>query len=196
MVSSAESQKALDNDFKLKKSRYILYTGSLEERYGLGELLEAFSLAGIEDCDLVICGDGNYREEIIKMGRVNEKIKYLGSLPRERALDLQRDATLLVNPRPSSGDFTKFSFPSKTMEYLLSGTPVLMRPLPGLIPEFEDLVFLDSEQTVQSLSAKMREILDLAPEIIKEKTEKAIKYLAETKTEIVQTADFCHEIDQ
>ena len=62
------------------------------------------------------------------------RIEFLGMLPRTDVLELQSKATILVNPRQPVGDFTKYSFPSKTIEYMASGTPLLMYKLPG-IPE-------------------------------------------------------------
>jgi glycosyltransferase involved in cell wall biosynthesis len=59
-------------------------------------------------------------------------------------LSLQRQATVLVNPRGGTAEFTKYSFPSKIMEYLLSGTPAVIRRLPGIPEEYgEHLQFVD-----------------------------------------------------
>ncbi|MBI9107200.1 MAG: glycosyltransferase family 4 protein [Spirochaetales bacterium] len=194
MVSSIEAGRAITENLNIEKRNYILYSGSLEERYGLKDLLDAFILADIESFDLIICGEGSYREEVENKSMAYNSIKYLGSLPRVEVIELQRNATLLVNPRSTSGDFTRFSFPSKTMEYFLSGSPVLMRPLPGIFPEFEDFVFLDYEQTVESLASSMKYILALPAEEIKIKTRKAIEYIAQTRTESVQTAAFCKHL--
>ena len=37
-----------------------------------------------------------------------------------------------VNPRQNNEEFTKYSFPSKTMEYLASGVPVVAYKLDGI----------------------------------------------------------------
>lgn len=59
------------------------------------------------------------------MATKDRRIQYLGSIPHDEILQLQRTASLLVNPRTPEGIYTKYSFPSKTMEYLASGTPTL-----------------------------------------------------------------------
>ena len=45
-------------------ARYILYTGTLQYRYGIGDLLSAFKHIDDGDVGLVICGDGEAVEEI------------------------------------------------------------------------------------------------------------------------------------
>ena len=56
----------------------------------------------------------------------------MGCVTNDEIVRLQCEATLLVNPRPSDKEFCKYSFPSKTIEYMASGTPVLMTKLPGV----------------------------------------------------------------
>ncbi len=60
-------------------------------------------------------------------------------------IEAERRAWLLVNPRPAEEEFTKYSFPSKTMEYLASGTAVLTTRLPGMPAEYLDHVLTIDE---------------------------------------------------
>src|SRR5690606_28854588 len=96
----------------------ILYTGTLAKRYGIVHLLEAFALIKDQDYRLWICGDGDARDEVNEKVRMDPRITYFSQISRERVLKFQKKATVLVNPRKSEGEFTKYSFPSKTMEYL------------------------------------------------------------------------------
>lgn len=57
-------------------------------------------------------------------------------------------ATLLVNSRFTIEEFTKYSFPSKNMEYMASGTPLLTTKLPGMPQEYYPYVFLFDEETI------------------------------------------------
>jgi len=113
----------------------ILYTGTLAKRYGIINLVKQFHKIEGKDFELLICGAGDGEEEIIEYRNKDSRIKLLGQLPRKDILDLQRKASLLVNPRMPE-EFTKFSFPSKTMEYFASGTPVLMYRLEGIPAEY------------------------------------------------------------
>ena len=139
--------------------RYILYTGTLAARYGIQTLVKAF--AGISDPSvrLYICGEGDSRPMIEEYACKDSRIIYKGQVTREEALMLQKDAMLLVNPRTSEGDFTKYSFPSKNMEYLASGVPALLYKLPGIPDEYYEYCFSLSETGVEALRNMLEDIL-------------------------------------
>ena len=52
-----------------------------------------------------------------------------------------RRADVLVNPRPNEGEYTKYSFPSKNIEYLLSGNPVVGYMLSGMPEDYRRFVY-------------------------------------------------------
>lgn len=67
--------------FNLKDTNVILYTGRLVEVKGLDLLLNAFAKADIKDYKLVIVGEGNQKEELIKQVyqlRINNKVIFAG----------------------------------------------------------------------------------------------------------------------
>lgn len=137
----------------------ILYTGNLGLRYGIAELLEAFPEVKDQSARLVVCGDGEGEANVRAAAKADPRIQYLGVLPREEVLQLQRRATLLVNPRSSKEEYTKYSFPSKTMEYMASGTPTLMSRLECLPREYaEHLLFFDDE-TPDGMARRIQEVL-------------------------------------
>ena len=116
----------------------MVYTGSLHREYGICELLSAFCCEESEDWKLIIAGSGNAEDEVKKAEKEQSNIVFLGTLQMPEILKLQREATILVNPRPVDGIDAKYSFPSKTMEYMLSGRPVFMNLLPGMDPIYAD----------------------------------------------------------
>lgn len=194
MINPAEHETALST-LKEQTKKIILYTGTLAERYGILDLLEAFELINDNNYELWICGAGNTEKQISDKAKANNAIKYFGIVDRKEALRLQQIATVLINPRSIfSGEYTKFSFPSKTLEYLLSGKPVVMRKLPGVPEEYNQYLFFTDDQSVASLKNKIIEICELSLEkreeigcsgrefVIKQKnyfmqTEKIIKFL-------------------
>lgn len=104
---------------------------------------------------------GNRIDFIKEKARVDKRIIYCGLLPRTEVFKKQREATVLVNPRTPEGEFTKYSFPSKTMEYLASGVPTLIYRLPGIPEEYYNYCFSISELGVDALSRKIDEILSM-----------------------------------
>jgi len=136
----------------------ILYTGTLAARYGIVDLLDAFELLDLPQANLWICGDGDCRSQVEKLARHDNRVKYFGQVSRTQALALQRQASVLVNPRRAEGEYTKYSFPSKTMEYLASGTPVVMHPLPGVPEDYLGYLAIPSSQDAAGLANILKEL--------------------------------------
>lgn len=135
-----------------KRAKTILYTGNLDGRFGIKDLVEAFSLITDPDFALWICGDGTDRFFVEQATSKDRRIKYWGLLPQEQIFMMQKEATLLINPRKAKGEFTKYSFPSKTMEYMASATPTLMYDLPGVPSEYKDFLVIIPDDTLPTLA--------------------------------------------
>ena len=177
---------SIENAGGAKQSKVLLYTGSIQTRYGLKDLFEAF--VGIEGSDykLWICGGGDM-ELVNRYMAMDNRIVYYGMLPRQRVLELQREATLLVNPRHSEEEFTKYSFPSKTMEYMASGTPTVMCKLQCLPEEYHKHLFFFDDESVAGMSRKIKELLDMPSERMAEFGKMASEFIKENKNANVQT---------
>ena len=94
----------------------------------------------------------------------------------------QREATVLVNPRTSEGEFTKYSFPSKTMEYLASGTPCIMNKLKGIPQEYFKFIFFPENESVFELSQIIIEICKKEQSELNKIGELAKRFIFENKT--------------
>ena len=98
--------------------RTVIYAGGIHERYGLKMLAEAFVEANISDARLVYYGSGPYVEEYQKLCAAHPNLEYRGVAPNEEIVAEEMKATLLVNPRPTTEEFTKYSFPlGKTLPF-------------------------------------------------------------------------------
>jgi len=161
--------------------RVILYTGTLARRYGILRLLEAFGLTDNKNYLLVVCGDGDTKEDINLAAEKDNRIIYKGSIDRAEVLKLQQQASLLVNPRTAEGEFTRFSFPSKTMEYLASGVPALLYKLPGIPDEYYNHCYSLEDISVSALAKKITEILSLDPMVLAEKGRLAREFILNNK---------------
>jgi glycosyltransferase involved in cell wall biosynthesis len=169
-----------------KGTKTILYTGALSQKYGIETLLKEFSSIPNTDYRLIICGDGEARELVIKFANYDKRILYMGKVSHDLILTLQQKATLLVNPRTPDGEYTKFSFPSKTMEYFASGTPVLMYKLPGIPEEYFNHCFTLDNFSNGSLANRMTQILSMSSIERNEIGNNAKKFIMDYKTTITQ----------
>lgn len=178
----------------LNQKKVVLYTGTLSARYGIINLLEAFE--GITDLDyeLWICGAGNTENVIKEKSLKDNRIRYLGLLPRKKILKIQLEATVLVNPRTCDGEYVKYSFPSKTMEYMLSGIPVIMNKLPGVPNEYDQFLFYPQDNSVKALQEKILEVCNLDNITRFEVGKRAKQFILDKKNIFVQVEKFINLI--
>jgi len=120
------------------------------------------------------------------MASIDDRICYKGNIDREDVLLLQKKARLLVNPRQPNYELTKYSFPSKTMEYLASGTPVLMYKLPGIPEEYFQFCYTLTDLSVDELASKIDEIVSQTDFELQKKGEEAKRFILENKTARIQ----------
>lgn len=180
--------KNFDVSIKSKSHQEVktfLYSGTLARRYGIVQLVDAFQKIKSNDCRLLICGDGDSRDEIIAATKSDARINYLGQVSRKDAIILQRDATFLVNPRMND-DFTKFSFPSKIIEYMNSGRVVIMFKLTGIPEEYFKYCITPSSESVDSLSNAMVDAMGMGDEEVTFLGNKARDFVVGTKSDEIQ----------
>lgn len=185
MVDIDMGKKSISEQKKYSK-KVCMYAGILDRKYGIKMLVKGFDKANIPDSELHIYGDGEYKDELLKVCKKNSNIKYFGLKPNSYIVKEQQKATLLVNPRPSDEEFTKYSFPSKNMEYMASGTPALMTRLPGMPEEYLEYVYILEDESIDGMAEKMKEILNLSKEENMEKGRKAKEYVLKKKSNINQ----------
>ncbi len=157
---------SLDEQFTVSPSRtdkekIVLYAGTLARRYGILRLLTAFTSLADQDIKLIICGEGDAKEDIEKIAANDKRIILKGNIPRKEVLDLISHATVLVNPRTPEGEFTKYSFPSKTMEYLASGTPTILYKLPAMDDEYFRHCIALEDLSIEALTFAISQVLSM-----------------------------------
>lgn len=168
------------------KTKTIMYAGGIKEEYGIKCIIEAFEkLEG--NYEFIICGNGKLEQYVKEKAEKNHRIKYLGIISNEKVKDLEKKVTLLVNPRFSNYEYTKYSFPSKIMEYMVSGTPVLTTKLQGMPKEYYNYVYLINDETVEGMKDSLQECLSLNNDILEKKGTEAKKFMQDNKNNIKQT---------
>ena len=168
------------------EKKICIYSGGLQKVYGIETLVEGFIKANIEDAELHIYGSGDFEEELIEICNTNERVKYWGVQPNKKVVKEQIKASLLINPRPTNEEYTKYSYPSKNMEYMVSGTPTLTTKLPGMPKEYYKYVYLIEDETVEGISNILKDILNRPKEELYNKGMEAKKFVLNYKNNIIQ----------
>lgn len=166
--------------------RVILYTGNLDARYGIINLLDAFSLIKDENFRLWIRGNGATETIVRERMTKDSRISLIPQLSKSELLALERKATILVNPVSSKQEFTRFFFPSKTMDYLASGTPTLMFELECLPEEYKPHLFFFKDDTPEQMAKDLHKYCSLSETELKEKGDNAARFIMENKLSKMQ----------
>ena len=164
----------------------ILYTGTLYKRYGVMKLIEAFQNIPFDNYRLILAGSGDSEDQINEAAAQDNRIIYLGTISHDDVLRLQLEATVLVNPRQNNEEFTKFSFPSKIMEYLSSGVPVIAYKLDGIPDEYDDYLFYVPDDNVESLTNKIIEVCCMDKQELEKKGCIGREFVLKEKNRVVQ----------
>ena len=161
----------------------IFYSGMLYVKYGVKNLIDAFTQIHDKNYRLQICGCGELEDYIKHIALTDNRIEFLGLIPREETLKLQSEADLLVNPRQPVEEFTKYSFPSKNIEYLVSGTPVLIYELDGIPKEYYNYCFHIDRKHIECyyLTKEIKRILSKPEEELRLMGDKARNYILNEK---------------
>lgn len=164
----------------------VMYSGVLDLRYGIPELLDAMKLLD-DGFELWLTGDGNAADLIRQREREDPRIRFFGYLPsRQDLLNKQAQATMLISPRRDSEEASRYCFPSKLFEYMASGRPVISCFLDGIPSEYHrylhELPSVSPEAIVQQILA----IADDTEDARREHGRKAREFVIKKKNKYVQ----------
>lgn len=161
----------------VQRKKAVMYAGALNEKYGIRSMTEAFLSMEQPDWELWIYGQGDLSEYFSALAKKEPRLRYFGRVDRSEVLRAEAEASVLINPRPVGERYTKYSFPSKTIEYMLSGTPLLMTQLEGVPPEYFAHVYSAGHGSFEALCTGLSEAMDASESQRKEKGEGARKFI-------------------
>lgn len=181
---------------KSVENKIVLYAGTLAKKYGVMSLVNSIKYITSPNYRLIICGDGEAKHNIIDTAKIDNRIIFKGIVTREKALELQQQATVVINPRPNNDEFTKYSFPSKTMEYMLSGRPVLMYKLDGIPDEYDQYLYYINGNQPKDIASKIMEVCEKPQSELNNFGEKARQFVLKNKNCIVQAKKIIDMINE
>lgn len=139
--------------------KIIHYSGGIIEQYGVKALIDAFRRIENPFLRLHIFGNGDLQEYIESCMKSDFRIQFFGYQPNQVVMADQRKSFVLVNPRFTEKSYTEYSFPSKTIEYMASGVPLLTNRLAGIPGEYFDYVYSFKDQTVEGYKSTLEELI-------------------------------------
>lgn len=158
--------EGIANDLQIYERRTLdkkicIYAGGLLKKYHVDQLAECFSKIAKENEYLHIFGDGESCSNIKHIAESCSQVKYMGTADNQTVVKHEMAATLLINPRTNEGAYTKYSFPSKLIEYMSTGVAVLGNRLDGVPAIYSDYMFLFDGNSDIQCQETLRRILDM-----------------------------------
>ena len=157
VVEAGCNPQDYDEDLKTRQKsnkKNIVFSGTLNELSGIELIINAMSHIQDMNISLHIYGDGPLKQLALNAESTSNNIFYHGQVPNDKMMEIQKNADLLVCPRKPDDFTTKYTFPSKILEYICSGVPVLSNRLTGIPEEYEDYInFAASESDLDWANA-------------------------------------------
>lgn len=141
------------------RGQVVMYTGAMSSYGGVDFLVRAFHKLVDPHVELWICGKGS-NPEVKRLAAIDDRIKVWGFVPEERLNQLMQQADVFVNPRPSKILGNERNFPSKILEYLSYGRPVISTLTEGLSPQYRDVLIGLEQETEECLAATIQDVLN------------------------------------
>lgn len=187
-VQMGQRENALEGK---QSPKVMMYAGGIHKEFGIQRLVNAFVEVEVPGWELHIYGDGNYQKELKELTKTQRNVKYFGVQPNSLVVENQLKASLLVNPRLTDAEYVKYSFPSKTLECMISGTPLLTTNLPGMPQSYHQYVYLFGEETEMAFQEVLKRVLSLDAETLHARGKKAKCYALEEKNNVTQAKKLC-----
>lgn len=181
------NMRMVENNIANKEyPRVMMYAGGIHKEFGIERFVKAFCAVNPKDWILRIYGDGNYSSDLELISKKYSNIEYLGVRPNKEIIKKQLQASLLVNPRLTDAEYVKYSFPSKTLECMASGTPLLTTKLPAMPKEYYDHVYFILDETESGMIDSLKSAMSISDEELNRKGKKAQSFILNTRNNNIQ----------
>jgi len=171
---------------KIARSNDIMYAGALTPDNLIINFIEA-SLRSLLVDKILIFGEGPEEKRIKKLAETHNKIVFFGYKKREEILEYEKSVGVLISLRNIEDSISKYAFPSKLMEYMLSGTLILSTKIEGIPDEYDQFIDFTENVEPNSLAKKIDDILSLDDETYFYKSLRQQDFILEQKNFLVQT---------
>lgn len=178
------------NNDNLKR---VFYAGGRPSKDGVDMLIAAFKqISGDYTLDIY----GPLPGKSVGADSEDSRIYYHGIVGNEEIVREEHQSILLVNPRPTDEEYTKYSFPSKLMEYMNTGTAVVTTRLPGVPTEYFDYVYTFDEVSIECYKETLERLLVMDKYVLNAKGKAAQEFVRNNKNNVVQTQRIVELIEQ
>lgn len=161
----------------------LMYSGGLSALKGVDNLLEAFARVDGDYYRLWITGVGPLSDMVRQASTRDGRITYWGFVEEDELRSLYGSADVLVNPHSVRHASARYLFPSKLIEYLATGTPVISTcSTPEIAEEYSHVLFASSDDSPGALADAIRCVAHLPQAQRRAIGEAARRFVLESKS--------------
>jgi glycosyltransferase involved in cell wall biosynthesis len=166
---------------QITAEKTAVYAGTLIYYNGIRELLQAFTMLD-PAYQLHIYGYGPLEKEVKEAAQKYDNIVFHGRFDPAETSQILSQYQLLINPRQIDPGIENFTFPSKLVDYILTGKSVLSSNFKTLPPEYRDFVYILRDMAPETIAEGVRSVFEDAPAIRQTRGQAGIRYIKENQT--------------
>lgn len=186
MVENMDTVSTHSRSTVTTHEKVIFYSGSINDINGVDLLIQAFQLLSDPLYRLHIFGQGPMLPMVREAMDQDKRIHYGGVLSNPEIMRRQTQATVLVNPRPSHRKITRYTFPSKVLEYMVSGRPTITTVLPGIPEDYYPYLYLLRDETPNGLAQLIEDVCSEGAVELEQRGQLARDFVLQNKNWICQ----------
>lgn len=142
----------------------ITYTGKLNKSFGIEKMITAFLMIKNDNYRLNICGSGEMASFVQAKATLDDRILYYGQIPPDKLKIVIDKTDVFINPRPNNSEYTKYSFPSKIIDYLSCRKKVVAFKLEGMPEVYRNFIYEIKQDSVESINKALMEAIKSSEE--------------------------------
>ena len=158
----------------------IVYGGNLSRLYGIRNLVKGFMQTDL-DAELHLYGAGADAAFIEECAKQDSRIKFFGRVDRKTLIIALKKAHLLIVNKPTADDYSNYSFSSKILEYMASGTPLLTTKVGGMPEEYFKHCYFISDETCDGIAQAIKNVMEKSTKELQNKGVEARMFAIEKK---------------
>jgi glycosyltransferase involved in cell wall biosynthesis len=167
-VDGGVTQAVVDRLFPLLPAEtgqdlVLFFAGGINEWNHVPMLLEMMRTHPDARLQLWFAGSGASLPLVREAASRDSRIVYHGMLDLDQLFELYKRADVLLNLRNSSDPTMKYHFPSKLLEILAVGKPVLTTSITHIKAVYGDYCFILEDETLDGLFRVVQAISELGP---------------------------------
>ena len=142
-------------------TRIVYFSGTMALACGVDVILEAIQHIPDKNYRFWFSGRGPLDAVIHEAARHDHRITHWGFVERSRYREMLQEANVLLNPRPTRLPENRYNFPSKLMEYMAAGRPIISTASSDIGEYYRDAIVLLEDETPEGLAKCIQKVCEL-----------------------------------